>query len=877
MTIADCRLPIADFRPRKPSVWLLALLLTLAQAIGGEAPPAKEAPRRELPLEAQVLFMEAVQLKEQKKFADAIERFQKVLEFDKDSATVLFELGFCHYSLGKNKEALEFLKRSLELDPQNGMAHETLAFVYNALNERDKALDELEAAAKSGRRPRNHEGLVQKIAWIYERQRDYKNAIKWYQFLLDCGYRSRKAYLTLGTLQLKEKLYDEALACFREVVRRTDEDEAGPDDVAAAYGTLTEAERADALRRYEATAAHAKDSATLEALALAYQAAGRTDDMLRTLERAAALVSDRTAAQREFLAEHFEEAGNLPKAIEWRLKILADRKAPTAEDHASIAALYVKHEEMEKAADAFRKAAAAEPARTDLLRRVADCYSEMYQWDKAAAVLEEMLKGKELGPADAETVFELGEVLRHAGKAQPAAERRKQAFDLLAGAIGKTGSKAAEVQLQVTLAELYYADQKPEKALGYLLVAQQLDPDDPRKLLLVAGAYKRVRNWTEAAATLQRYIESQPKSLATAGALIERATCLECTGQAEAANAVRDEARKLLLGAAEATKNDSLKAAVRIQLGEVDTQRNQPKAAIEHFLEALGLDPKRAIAHLHLGQCYQMLGDWARAAAHYKSYLDTQTVGEAEARILYRLGVAQTRSGQADLGKQNKARAIQLLHDAMATLEKEQRGTPTHKAGLWRELCGFYSGEKHHAQALDAIGKALALAPASKRADYSLAQASILDDLKRYDDGEKLLVETHKAEPDNPAVLNHLGYFWAERAKNLDQAVTLVQKALHHEPLNGAYLDSLGWAYYQQGKHEDALKLLLRALQYEEDAVIRDHLGDAYHKLGKLREAREAWAKAIVLDPDLEGVAEKLKNTQPKEPPTEAPEKGAKQ
>ncbi|HUT34282.1 MAG TPA: tetratricopeptide repeat protein [Planctomycetota bacterium] len=834
-----------------------------------KAPPAKAAANRELPIEAQVLFLEAVQLKLQDKYADAIERFNKVLEFDKDSAAVFFELGFCHYRLGKNKEALERLKRSLELDPQEGAAHETLAFVYNALGERDKALDELEAAARSARRPRNHEGLVLRIAWIYERQRDYKNAIKWYQFLLDCGYRSRKAYLSLGSLQLKEKLYDEALRSFREVVQRTQGAEADLSNVAAAYGQLTEAERGDALRRHEAAAANATDPATLEALSLAYQAAGRTDDMLRTLERAAAIVSEHTARQKEFLAEHFEEAGSFGKAIEWRLKILADHKAPTAEEFIGLAVLYVKHEEMEQAADAFRKALAADPKRTDLWRRVADCYSELSQWDKAAAVLEESLKGKNLGPADAQTVFELGEALQQAGKTPLAAERKKQAFDLLARAIGTTRSTPAEVQLHITLAELYYADRQPDKALGYLIVAQQLEPDDPRKLLLLAGAHKRVRNWTEAAAILRRYVEKHPKTLATAGALIEAAACLECAGQAEPAEAAREQARKLLLDAAEATGNDAAKAAVRIQLGEVDLQRNQPRPAIEHFLEALRLDAKQAIAHLQLGACYQVLGDWTRAAAHYKSYLDTLSVGEGEARMLYRLGVAQTRSGQPDLGAANRQRAIQLLTDALATLEREKRGTPTHKAEIWRDLCGLYSGEKDYPKALDAIQKAILLAPSNKRADYRLAHASLLDDLKRYDDSERVLVETHKAEPDNPAVLNHLGYFYAERGKNLDQAAELVKKALHDEPLNGAYLDSLGWAYYQQGKHEDALKLLLRALQYEEDAVIRDHLGDAYHKLGKLREAREAWARAIVLDPDIEGVAEKLKNTQPKDPPAE--------
>lgn len=872
MKSSDCRFPIADCGRRPRVAWLLATVLGAAACFAGEAPS------RESSLEAQALFLEAVQLRLQEKYADAIERFKKVLELDKDSPSVLFELGFCYYRLGRNKEAQEQLERSLKLDPQEGTAHETLAFVYNALGDRDKALEQLEAAARAAKRPRNHEGLVQRIAWIYERQRDYKNAIKWYQYLLECGYRSRRAYLSLGSLQLKEKLYDEALGSFREVVRRTKADEADLSDVAGAYGQLTEAERAEALARHEAAAAKATDPAILEALALAYQAAGRTADMLATLERAAGFASERADTQKEFLAEHFEEAGNLPKAIEWRLKILEARKAASAEDFVQLAGLYVKHEEMEKAAEAFRKAVAAEPRRTDLLRRVADCYAELHDWGKAVAALEELLKDRELGPADAQTVFDLAEALRQAGKAQLAAERKAQAFKLLTDAIGKTGNKAAETQLQLTLAELYYADNQPEKALSYIMVAQQLDPDDPRKLLLLAGAQKRTRNWADAAATLLRYVEKAPKSLATAGALFEAATCQESAGQDAAAEATRQQAAKLLLDAAEATKNDAAQAAVRIQLGEIALQRNQPETAIEHLIEALKLDPTQAIAHLRLGQCYQVLGDWGRAAAHYKSHLDAVGADESQARILYRLGVAQTRSGQPDLGKANKARAIQLLNDALATLDKEQRGTPTHKAEIWRDLAGLYSGEKDYPKALDAIRRAIQLAPSSKRAEYRLALASILDDLKRYDDSERVLVETHQAEPDNPMVLNHLGYFWAERGTNLDKAAELVKRALHHEPLNGAYLDSLGWVYYKQGRTEEALELLLRALRYEEDAVIRDHLGDAYQKLGKLREAREAWAKALVLDPDLEGVAEKLKATQPKDPPADAPqgEKGDK-
>ncbi|HPD15447.1 MAG TPA: tetratricopeptide repeat protein [Planctomycetota bacterium] len=852
----------------------LVLTLLCLRAQAAEAPPAKaEAPP--VAAETLVLFAEGVQLKLQEKYAEAIEKFAQVVARDKESAEAYFEMGFCHYRLGKSQEAAAALKRALELDPENGPAHETLAFVYNAMGARDKALDELEAAARAAKRPRNHEGLVQRIAWIYERQGDYKNAIKWYQYLLDCGYRDRKSYLALGILQLKSKLYEDALASFREVIRRTSSEEPAVDDVAAAYGQLTEAERAEALRRHEATAANSDDPATLEALALAYQAAGRTDEMLRTLERAASVASARTETQKEFLAEHFEEAGDLPRAIEWRLKILASRKNPPAEGFLRLAALYAKHEEMEKAADAFRKALAAEPRRRDLLTRVADCYAELYQWDRAAAVLEEFLKDRELGPADAEAVFDLAQVYEQAGKADLAKERKAQAFGLLAAAVGKSQNKATEAQLHLSLAELYYNDKQPDKALGYLLIAQQLDDADPRKLLLLAGGYKRVQNWTEAAATLEKYLEKDSKSFAAAAALYEMSTCLACAGKAEAAEAARERAAKLLLDLAEASRNDAARAAVQLQLGEMDLQRNQPKTATEHLLEALRLDPKQSLAHLHLAQCYQMLGDWSRAAAHTKSYLDATGGGEARARILYRLGVAQTRSGQPDLGKQNKLQAIQLLTEALATLEREQRGTPTHKAEIYRDLAGLYAGEKDLAKALDAIQRAIQLAPAAKRADYQLVLASLLDDLKRHDESEKVLLEAYKAEPTNPSVLNHLGYFYAERAKSLDQAVDLVKKALHYEPLNGAYLDSLGWAYYQQGKHQEALELLLRAVRHEEDAVIRDHLGDAYHKLGKLAEAREAWAQALLLDPEIEGVAQKLKDTEPPAPP-KAPEKGEK-
>lgn len=217
----------------------------------------------------------------------------------------------------------------------------------------------------------------------------------------------------------------------------------------------------------------------------------------------------------------------------------------------------------------------------------------------------------------------------------------------------------------------------------------------------------------------------------------------------------------------------------------------------------------------------------------------------------------------AEQSKQNQQRAIQLLTRTLRTLEEEGRGTPAYKAELLRDLASLQASEDEHQKAIETMARAVELAPSGKRTEYTLLLASLHDDLGDYERSEKILLRAYERNPEDPMVLNHLGYFYAERGKKLDQAVRLVQRALRYEPLNGAYVDSLGWAYYQQGKYEQALELLLRAVTFEEDAVIRDHVGDAYFKLDKVEEARQAWQKALQLDPHIEGVREKLEKTQP--------------
>jgi Flp pilus assembly protein TadD len=117
-------------------------------------------------------------------------------------------------------------------------------------------------------------------------------------------------------------------------------------------------------------------------------------------------------------------------------------------------------------------------------------------------------------------------------------------------------------------------------------------------------------------------------------------------------------------------------------------------------------------------------------------------------------------------------------------------------------------------------------------------------------------------DPKHAEAYNYVGYMFAERGQNLEEAVTLIKKALELEPENGYFIDSLGWAYYQQGRYPDALRELKRAVEKaKEDPVIYDHLGDAYAKNGFDEDALIAWEKSLALDPNAEGVAKKIQDT----------------
>jgi tetratricopeptide (TPR) repeat protein len=145
---------------------------------------------------------------------------------------------------------------------------------------------------------------------------------------------------------------------------------------------------------------------------------------------------------------------------------------------------------------------------------------------------------------------------------------------------------------------------------------------------------------------------------------------------------------------------------------------------------------------------------------------------------------------------------------------------------------------------------------------------------KQWPKAEADLKKALELFPDQPHVLNYLGYSWIDQGVNLDEGMDMIKRAVAARSDDGYIVDSLGWAYYRLGNYEEAVKQLERAIELKpQDPTINDHLGDAYWRVGRKLEATFQWSHARDLKPeaeDLPKILEKLKSGLPEETSSQA-------
>jgi Flp pilus assembly protein TadD len=179
-------------------------------------------------------------------------------------------------------------------------------------------------------------------------------------------------------------------------------------------------------------------------------------------------------------------------------------------------------------------------------------------------------------------------------------------------------------------------------------------------------------------------------------------------------------------------------------------------------------------------------------------------------------------------------------------------------------------GRENWQAAIDAYDRALKrMGPLETRHWSVLYTRGIaLERAKRWGDAERDFLRALELRPDQPYVLNYLGYSWVDRGENLDRAKAMIEKAVSLRPRDGYIVDSLGWALYRLGDHAGAVTHLERAVELRPtDPTINDHLGDAYWRVGRRAEARFQWQRALTFDPSPELAADierKLREGLPK-------------
>jgi len=184
-------------------------------------------------------------------------------------------------------------------------------------------------------------------------------------------------------------------------------------------------------------------------------------------------------------------------------------------------------------------------------------------------------------------------------------------------------------------------------------------------------------------------------------------------------------------------------------------------------------------------------------------------------------------------------------------------------------LANILRARKEFAACGDGYGKAIANVPVPEKANWVMFyfRGICYERSKQWPLAEADLKKALELYPDQPLVLNYLGYSWVDQGVNLDQGMNMIRRAVEQRPDDGYIVDSLGWANFRIGNYDEAVKALERAVELKpEDSTINDHLGDAYWRVGRVLEARFQWSHAKDLKPepeDLPKIEEKLKSGLP--------------
>ena len=280
----------------------------------------------------------------------------------------------------------------------------------------------------------------------------------------------------------------------------------------------------------------------------------------------------------------------------------------------------------------------------------------------------------------------------------------------------------------------------------------------------------------------------------------------------------------------------------QVRKAQIYGEQGNFAAAIEELNNVLQGRPNELRVRDFLGLLYEEIKDYEHAMEAYQANV---AIDPTFFDSILHLGFLSYRL------KQNE--------EALSYLDQAVKLSPTRPEPYL--LLGLtYFQMKDYQQAQASLEEGIEQDPSNAELHFNLG--TTYDKLNKFDEVVKAMEQALELNPEHADALNYLGYSYADRGINVEEAVTLTQRAVAIKPHNGYYVDSLGWALFKVGRTDEALEMMQRAVALvADDPVIYEHLGEIFLLQEEHEKAREAWMHSLQLDSTNDALKQRFRDT----------------
>ncbi len=525
----------------------------------------------------------------------------------------------------------------------------------------------------------------------------------------------------------------------------------------------------------------------------------------------------------------------------------------------------VQQENLGKAVEQFQAILKVEPRDVYSALWLARLYRYQNKQSDAEKVLRSVIQHD---PDNAPALQQLSQLLMDEGRSREAIDLLTQSasdssspdsYDLLGDAYSQARDfpKAEEAYRKAVegdpddpghrhgLAEALMAQKKYAEALDQYQKLSELEPGTAENYIRMGELQRQLGKFADAESSLARAKQLAPGSPEI---LDDEALLYQDEGRYADAVRVLADTIAAIKSQAGGDQNAGALALLYEQLGHVYVMQQKYPTAIETFEEMVKLGPDS-----------QKRGELLMIDAYRESHDLDHAIAEAQKALGsfpddpdFTVTLAMLYGEKTDT-----ASATKLLQGLLKGDESDQQ--------IYLDIAQVQQRGKKYVEAEQSAAKAEQMAKdASAREAAWFMQGAIYERQKKFDLAEQQFRKVIESNPNDAPALNYLGYMLADRGVRLDEATSLINRAVKQEPNNGAYLDSLGWVYYKQNKLTEAEEYMRKAVEHEgNDPTILSHMGDVYLKLGQTEHAAELferslseWQKASPADYEADKVTE---------------------